>query len=59
MMTMRKRLRRRNAIRELLQKLVTVPFCEDAPRASGETLSVSHPVLVNGSRAGGPRRARG
>jgi hypothetical protein len=59
MMTMRKRLRRRSAVRELLQKLVTLPFCEDAPRTSGGMSSVPRPVLVHASRAGEERRARG
>lgn len=58
MMTMRKRLRRRNAVRELLQKLV-IPFCEDAQRASGGMSCVPRPVPVNASRAGEERRARG
>jgi len=60
MMTMRKRLRRRCAVRELLQKLVTAPFCEDAPPVSGGLLSMPRPGLAHhGSRAGDARRARG
>ena len=59
MMTMRKRLRRRNAIRELLQKLVVPPFCEDAPPTSGGMLSLPRPGLIHSSRAEEARRARG
>ncbi len=59
MMTMRKRLRRRCAVRELLQNLVTAPFCEDAPPVSGEILGRPRPGLAQSSRAGDARRARG
>ena len=59
MMTMRKRLRRRCAVRELLQNLVTAPFCEDAPPVSGGLLSLPRPGLADGSRAGDARRSRG
>jgi hypothetical protein len=59
MMTMRKRLRRRCAVRELLQNLVTAPFCEDAPSVSGGPLSMPRPGLAQSSRAGDARRARG
>jgi hypothetical protein len=59
MMTMRKRLRRRCAIRELLRNLVTAPFCEDAPPVSGGILAGARPGLAHSSRAGDARRARG
>ena len=60
MMTMRKLQRRRSAVRELLQKLVTPPFCEEAPPVSGGLLSMPRPGLAHhGSRAGDARRARG
>jgi hypothetical protein len=52
MMTMRKLQRRRSAVRELLQKLVTPPFCEVAPPVSGGLLSMPRPGLAHGSRAG-------
>ena len=59
MMTMRKRLRRRCAVRELLQNLVTAPFCEDAPPVSGGILGRPRPGLAQSSRVGDARRARG
>jgi len=59
MMTMRKLQRRRSAVRELLQKLVTPPFCEDAPPVSGAMLGLPRPVPVYSSRAEDARRARG
>ncbi len=58
MMTMRKRLRRRSAVRELLQKLPIPPFCEDAPPTSGGMLSLPRPGLVHSPRAEEARRAR-
>ncbi len=59
MMTTRKFQRRRSAVRELLRKLVTPPFCEDAPPVSGGMLSLPRPVLVHSSRAEDARRVRG
>jgi hypothetical protein len=59
MMTIRKRLRRRCTVRELLQNLVTTPFCEDAPPVSGGILGRPRPGLAQSSRAGDARRARG
>ena len=59
MMTMRKLQRRRSAVRELLQNLVTAPFCEDAPPVSGGILGRPRAGLAHGSRAGDARRARG
>jgi hypothetical protein len=59
MMTMRKRLRRRCAVRELLQKLVTAPFCEDAPPVSGGMLGRPRPGLGPMVHAPGTRAARG
>jgi hypothetical protein len=59
MMTMRKRLRRRCAVRELLQKLVTAPFCEDAPPVSGGMLGRPRPGLWPMVHAPGTRAARG
>jgi hypothetical protein len=58
MMTMRKLQRRRSAVRELLEKLVTPPLCEDAPPVSGGLLGMPRPGLARGSRAGDARRAR-
>jgi len=58
MMTMRKRLRRRCAVRELLQNLVTAPFCEDAPPVSGGILGRPSSELAQSSGAG-KRRVRG
>jgi hypothetical protein len=58
MMTVRKLQRRRSAVRELLQKLVTPPFCQDAPPVSGGMLSLPRPGLARGSRAGDASRAR-
>jgi hypothetical protein len=49
-MTMRKLLRRRNAVRELLQNLETRPFCEATPAPSGGWLSLPRPRLAYGSR---------
>ena len=59
MMTMRKRLRRRSVVRELLRKLVTPSFCEDAPPMSGGMSSLSRPLLDHSSRTGEARGARG
>jgi|WetSurMetagenome_2_1015567.scaffolds.fasta_scaffold1128982_2 hypothetical protein len=59
MTTMRKLQRRRSAVRELLEKLVTPPLCEDAPPASGGLLSMPRPGLAHGSRTRDARRARG
>ncbi len=58
MMTMRKRQRRRSAVRELLQNLVIQPFCEDAPPTSGGMLSLPRPGLAYSPRAEEARRAR-
>ena len=43
-MTMRKLLRRRSAIRELLQNLETRPFSEDTPPSAGGWLNQSRPA---------------
>ncbi len=59
MMTTRKLPRRRSALRALLEKLVTPPFCEDAPPESGGMLSMPRPGLAHSSRAEDTRRARG
>jgi hypothetical protein len=59
MMTMRKRLRRRCAVRELLRNLVTAPFCEDASPVSGGILGPPRAGLAQSSRAEDARRARG
>jgi hypothetical protein len=53
MMTMRKLQRRRSAVRELLRKLVTPPFCEDAPPVSGGLLSMPRPRLAHHVHARG------
>ena len=56
-MTMRKLQRRRSAVRELPQKLVTPPFCEDTPPVSGGLLSMPRPGLAR-VHARGTRAAR-
>jgi hypothetical protein len=58
MTTIRKLQRRRSAVRELLQKLVTPPFCEDSQPVSGGLLSMPRPGLAHRSRAGDVRRSR-
>jgi hypothetical protein len=58
-MTMRKRLRRRNALRALLQNLEMRPFCEDAaPVSSGGWLSHPRPRFANGARSAPERGSR-
>ena len=46
-------------MRALLQRLVTPPFCEDAPPMSGGLLSMRRPGLAHSSRAEDARRAGG
>ena len=48
-MTMRQRLRRRSAIREILRNLETRPFCEETPPVSGGWLNQRRPGLRHGS----------
>jgi hypothetical protein len=58
-MTVRKRLRRRNAIRALLQNLEIRPFCEDAePVSSGGWLSQPRPRFASSARATIERSSR-
>ncbi len=58
-MTMRKLLRRRSALRELLQNLDTRPFCEDIPPSSGGWLNQPRPRLAHSSRGASPRSRQG
>ncbi len=58
MMTTRKLQRRRSAVRELIRKLVTPPFCENAPMSGGMP-SLPRPALVHTPRFEDGRRARG
>lgn len=58
-MTVRKRLRRRNAIRALLQNLEIRPFCEDSePVSSGGWLSQPRPRFASSARSAPERGSR-
>ena len=58
-MTMRKLLRRRSAIRELLQNLETRPFSEDTPPSAGGWSNQSRPRLDRSSPCAPARSCEG
>jgi hypothetical protein len=57
-MTMRKLLRRRSAMRELLQNLDTRPYCEDLPPVPGGWAIRPRPGVTRGSRCVLPASGR-
>jgi hypothetical protein len=58
-MTMRKLLRRRSAIRELLQNLETRTFREETPPAPGGWLNRPRPRLAHGAHWAPARSLQG